>query len=287
MRAASRSSRVLLVVVGEPGEQHDRVALRRRRCGGRRSRAGARPRCRRASASSCRSGAHRVDDAGMVAREPLERERAPSRGRPGCRPRARGAAARSSGGSGTARSRGRRLRAVAVVRRRAPRPRARRPTASAASASSRSSPCLGERVRLRRRLGERQAPARASGAPGRRSAPTAGSAGRCASARGCAPTSRRRARRRTSRARAAAGSPRRRARPPSRTRRSSRARDRDAAPAAPRARPASSSSATSTRGEPSSCAVRLEHARARVLGAVDAVAEAHDPLAARRAGPCT
>ena len=71
----------------------------------------------------------------------------------------------------------------------------------------------------------------------RRSAPTGGTDGRCASARGCAPTSPRRASRRTSPAPAAAGFPRRRARAPSSTRRSSSAGAPDAAARAPRARP--------------------------------------------------
>ena len=47
---------------------------------------------------------------------------------------------------------------------------------------------------------------------------------------------------------------------------------------APRARPPRAASATSICGEPSSRAVRLENARARILGAVDAMAEAHDAL---------
>ena len=42
----------------------------------------------------------------------------------------------------------------------------------------------------------------------------------------------------------------------------------------------SSASAASKRGEPSSPAGPAQHARARVFGAVDAVAEAHQPLAA-------
>ena len=115
---------------------------------------------------------------------------------------------------------------------------------------------------------------------GRRSGRTAGSAGRCAAARGCAPTSPRPARSRTSPGTARAGSPRCRARPRPRTRRSSRAGapgdfSRSAARAA-----RSSSSATSTRGEPSSLRGAPQHASPRILGPVDAVAEAHDPLAA-------
>ena len=42
----------------------------------------------------------------------------------------------------------------------------------------------------------------------------------------------------------------------------------------------SSASATSKRGEPISLRRAAQHAGARVLGAVDAVAEAHEPLAA-------
>ena len=48
---------------------------------------------------------------------------------------------------------------------------------------------------------------------------------------------------------------------------------------------ASSASATSKRCEPISFDVRRSTARARVLGAVDAVAEAHQALAASRAPP--
>jgi hypothetical protein len=61
---------------------------------------------------------------------------------------------------------------------------------------------------------------RATGEPGRRIAPTAGRGGRFASARGCAPTSRRRANRRTSPEPRAAGSRPRRGRSRSSTRRS-------------------------------------------------------------------
>ena len=68
-----------------------------------------------------------VDDAGMVAREQLEREQRRAAARPGSRPRARAAAARSSAEAKLA-DRAVGDRPLAKVGRRAPAPRARRPT---------------------------------------------------------------------------------------------------------------------------------------------------------------
>ena len=210
-----------------------------------------------AVASWCSSDRTRVDRARSVAREQLERDqRRAAAGRAlVVEPAAR--AARSSGGSGTGRSRGRRPPARGS-RRCARRPRSRPPTRARSSASSRSSPasasasaCAAASASVRRRAGQR-ARSRPDVA-GRR----AGTAGRCASARGCAPTSRRRASRRTSRARAAAGSRRCRARPPSSTRRSSSAARSGWRRSSSASAASSSRSATSICGEPSSRAVSL------------------------------
>ena len=94
-----------------------------------------------ALASVCRSGRDRVDLARARRARAAPARAAPSRGRPGSRPRARAAGARSSGGSGTARSRGRR-RPARGSRPSAPPARARRPSRARRSASSRSLPCF-------------------------------------------------------------------------------------------------------------------------------------------------
>ena len=148
--------------------------------------------------SSCSSGRTSLTSPGVVAREPLEREQRRAAAPPGSRRRARDAGAPSSvrkrnwpiARNATARSRksadaGRRLELLVPLRaqlRRAP-----------------ARPRLRERVGLGRRVRERRSErSTGGGPPARRSAPTDGSDGRCASARGCAPTSRRRASRRTS-----------------------------------------------------------------------------------------
>ena len=163
---------------------------------------------------------------------------------------------------------------VARRRSRAPRPTACRSWRAPLVAG------LGELVRRRRRLGERQADAserRAGPDVARR---RAGSGARCASARGCAPTSRRRASRRTSRARASAGSPRLSSTTADQnstfvasTRSGWRSCELARARLLERLRDLDARRAELLRRPP-------EHARARVLGAVDAVAEAHQALAA-------
>ena len=107
---------------------------------------------------------------------------------------------------------------VGVARRR---PRSRRPTATAAARErARRPPGRGRPPRQPPRPASRERRERARRRD-RRSARTDGRGVPCASARGCAPTSRRRASRRTSPAPAAAGSRRRRGRAPRSTRRSS------------------------------------------------------------------
>ena len=157
--------------------------------------------------SSCSSGAHVVDDAGMVARQAARARAAPSRAPPGCRRRGRGGGARSSRGTGTARSLGMR-----------PPARGSRSSAAAASSSSsnwarscdssRSLPSVASASACGRRLREAAHFSPPSDRAGRADVarPTGGTAARSASARGCAPTSRPRVSTRTSQARAAAGS---------------------------------------------------------------------------------
>ena len=246
---ASRSSR-LLVVLGECGST---IVPLGRAVRGTRPRAAAPPRCRRA-ATRAAAGRTELTSAGL-SRESSSSEISAEPRQAGSRPRARGAAARSSAGTGTGRSRG--TRPLARGSRRCARAASSSSSHSrGASASSRSCPPSRTR-RPRPRLGERRHETDFEDrAAGRRTGPTAGTGGRCASARGCAPTSRRRASTRTSRARAAAGSLRRRARAPSSTRRSSSAGARGAAARAPRARPPRVLGDLDL-GEPSSRAVRL------------------------------
>ena len=115
-------------------------------------------------ASSCSSAAHAVHVAGMVAREPLERDqRRAARGR-ALVLRGRGAAARASAGSGTARSRGR-PGAHRGSRRCARLTRARPPTA--AQRRERLLVARGRQlVGVRRRLGERHPIDEAERGPG-------------------------------------------------------------------------------------------------------------------------
>ena len=203
---------------------------------------------------------------------------APSRGRPGSRPRARAAVARSSARKRNCADRAVGDGALAEVLRRA----------AASTSSSHCARSYGELPlgparrarRLRRGLGERHArPASVRAGP--MYGPTAGSGARCAAARRCAPTS-----------------PATRAQPNIAgvtSRRDRRDLEHDGGPeldvrlerpvgmtsrAAPRAPPARAPR------RPRRAASRArspcgEDPRARVLGAVDAVAEAHDPLAAR------
>ena len=147
------------------------------------------------------------------------------------------------------------------------------------AASSCSAAFWGEAVGLNRglgggsRLGQRVRRAR------RCSGRTAGSGGRCAAARRCAPTSRRPGRSRTSPGTCRVGSRRSRARRRPRTRRSSPARGRATSRAAPRGPPPRAP----RRPRPAASRARAPSGEGRapaVLGAVDAMAEAHDPLAA-------
>ena len=280
--------RVGLVVVGEPFEKHDRVALRRAvaQADDRKPAHGV---VRVAEASSCSSGPHRVDVA-----------RARSRERPSSAMQRRAAAGRALvlepapqqlellSGSGTARSRGRRPRG------RGSRCSARRASSSSShslrrSASSRSSPALASASAcaaasasvIRPPTSERGAGPTYS----RRRAGSAAPSRFCS--RMCADQPAMRAQANIAGAERRRDARRSRARPPTRTRRSSPARGRAGARAARRARRCSSSSATSKRGEPSSLRRAPEEPRARVLGAVDAVAEAHQPLAACRAASLT
>ena len=198
--AVSRRSRSCSSSSAERPEQHDRVAVSRSRSSEQHDREPAHRLVVVARCELVQQRPHRVDVARMVAREQLEREQRRAAAGRALVVEAAARAARSSGGSGTVRSRGRRPRARGS-RRCAQRPRAPPPTRARRSASSRSSPASAKASAWAAASASVRTPSRsASAEPGRRSARWAGSGGRCASARGCAPTSRRRASRRTSRA---------------------------------------------------------------------------------------
>ena len=258
---------------GEPVEDEDRLALRRAVL----QHDDAEPPHRKVGSLSRSCSSARIPLTSPGGRERALRARsAPSRARPGYRPAARAVRARASGGSEW-RSRGRRGRGSGS--RRSGRVLELLVPLLTEGCERRLVAGGGELIGPSRGLGRFTRSRRPDAYQDRRSARTAARAGSASSARGCAPTSRRFGSRRTSRVRAPAGPRRRRARPPTRTRRSSRADGPVTSSAAPRApRPRVVGDLVARRAE--LFRRLLEQACAWILGAVDAVAEAHQPLAA-------